>query len=1771
MQTSAKSRGDSRLDDLPQIHSTFFPPFSDSDRSDQEPAQLSAAIQDEAEADLTGDAVEAAAFGAAPQPFEMPDSFSVAPDTGSGTFVPDRGRGGIAEEQSPMAEGEGGALQSAPADLPPAANGSAHSQVTTLLDGLDVPPQAEQGLERAHTALSDTAVAEVGSRRTPFSELANAGADAALDGAGSRRVPVSDFAHADKAAGADGALAAGDLSAEVAGASFGGIAGPEPMWIPNDPDLSRQWHIENGSRYDINVTAVWDDYTGSGVLVGVVDDGIDYQHGDLDANYNFAADYDARSHDSDAYASDPADRHGTAVAGTIAAEADNGYGGSGVAPEAEIAGFRIGYGQNGSTSQVADALQQQVNVDISNNSWKYGGYFTDNFLSSGFASSAQAIEDAVTYGRDGLGTVFVFSGGNGGLTGDDVNYHNFQNSQYTIAVGALESDGSVANFSNPGAALLVSAPGLNVYTTDRPGSLGYSGGDFVSASGTSFSAPVVSGVIALMLEANPNLGYRDVQEILAYSAIKPVSSDAGWQENGATNWNGGGLTVSHEYGFGAVDALAAVRLAETWTAQSTMANLESISANSSPRTYLGDNTTISDTITIDSSNLVVDHVEVLLDLSHTFVGQLVVTLTSPDGTTSVLVNQPGEGTASQDNIRFTLDSVQFWGESGEGTWTLSVTDTGSGYTGQLNSWTLSLYGDATIGNDTYFYNDEYSVIADPDRQILIDNEGTDAINTSAVTTDVVLDLTPGGTSLLDGTSLFMGQGTVIENAYLGDGNDVVYGNDADNMILGGRGDDTLYGGIGFDTALYFGALDSYLVSEDASGAVSVTYFDGSVGIDDGSDLLFDFEALSFSGEIYFISDLLGTDPNSPPTATDDVVSVAEDGSLTVDVLANDSDPDGDSLTLSLASQPDHGQVTLNPDGTFTYTPDPNFNGADSFRYQIDDGRGGTTTATVAVTVSPVNDAPLAADDQAITGEGAPVTIDVLSNDGDVDGDALSAAVDSGPSHGTVVSNPDGTFTYTPDAGFTGSDSFTYIASDGAGGVDLATVAITVTRTNAAPIALDDAVATAEDTAVVIDALANDSDDDGDALSPTISSGPQHGSVVVNADGTFSYAPDGNYNGSDSFTYSVSDGQGGSDSATVSITVDPVNDAPIAVDDSAVAIANADALDQAAGVTIDALANDMDPDGDPLTASLTTNAAHGTVVANADGTFTYIPDAGFMGSDSFEYSVADGSGGTDTATVTVDVSEPNAISGTDGDDVLRGSAGPEHIYGRDGDDRIYGNGGNDLLDGGAGADLVVGGSEADVLIGGLGADTLYGRGGNDVFRYRDLADAGDEIRDFRIGEDVLDLSAVLASLGYSGNDPVADGVLQQVYSRASRGLEIWLDPDGPAGLEDAVLLATLRGIREPLQVGQDILIATGSQPPAGDPPAGDPPASTPPSVVDDAVQTDEDRAVVFDPLANDSDADGDPFFVASLGTAAHGAVELNADGTVTYTPEADFFGSDTFEYTVSDDTGAFSTGTVAVTVDPVNDAPTARDDTASTSEGTPVWIDVLANDSDVDGDSLTVAIETAASHGNVVVDADGGITYTPGAGFTGAESFTYALLDNQGGRDVATVTVNVGNANTILGTESDDVLAGTTGADHILGNGGDDRLYGRDGNDILDGGSGADRLVAGGGNDVLIGGAGADTLYGQAGSDVFKYGSIDDAGDRIADFTPGEDVLDLRDLLSDVEYDSLDEVLSQALDPGTDTVTIAVDPDGAAGPAGFESLVDLSNLGSLLDTSEDIYL
>ena len=658
---------------------------------------------------------------------------------------------------------------------------------------------------------------------------------------------------------------------------------------PNDPFLSRQWHLSA-----INADSVWNDYTGKGVKVGIVDDGVDYLHPDLAANYRTDLDYDALDRDNDAYSSASGDKHGTAVAGIIGADIDNGVGGAGVAPEASLIGYRIGFGSNGTGAALADALSRQVQVDVSNNSWAYSTPFQDNFNQTSFASMAASINNAVTNGRGELGTVFVFAAANYRSSGDNVNYHNFQNSPDTIAVGSLSSLGTYASYSNPGAALLVSAPGVSIYTTDRVGKAGYSSGDYTYFGGTSAAAPVVSGVVALMLEANPDLGYRDVQEILAFSATKPVESDHGWQTNGADTWNGGGLTVSHDYGFGQVDALAAVRLAETWHAQSTKANLQTVSQTSSPSQVIKAGGTITNSITFSNADLSLDQIQVALNISHGYRGALIVTLTSPSGTTSTLIDRPGNGGDSGQNIVFTLSSVQFWGEDPNGTWTIEVTNTSSTVAGRLNSWQLSLLGDVASDDTVYIFTDEYGTLADDaERSRLEDSSGIDTLNLAAVTGDIVLDLAPGATSMVAGRPLTISPDTIIENAILGDGNDIIVGNLKNNLLMGGRGNDILYGGGGYNTAVYLGDFADFKVTLRLDYSITVNFV-GDSGIDEGFDTLFDIDALLFNTVLYHVGDLF--DFTVPITDDGDGDTVADDGDG--DTVADDGDGDGDGDTVA---------------------------------------------------------------------------------------------------------------------------------------------------------------------------------------------------------------------------------------------------------------------------------------------------------------------------------------------------------------------------------------------------------------------------------------------------------------------------------------------------------------------------------------------------------------------------------------------------------------------------------------------------------------------------------------------------------------------------------------------------------------------------------------------------------------------------------------------------------------------------------------------------------
>ncbi|MEL6565489.1 MAG: tandem-95 repeat protein, partial [Pseudomonadota bacterium] len=285
--------------------------------------------------------------------------------------------------------------------------------------------------------------------------------------------------------------------------------------------------------------------------------------------------------------------------------------------------------------------------------------------------------------------------------------------------------------------------------------------------------------------------------------------------------------------------------------------------------------------------------------------------------------------------------------------------------------------------------------------------------------------------------------------------------------------------------------------------------------------------------------------NDAPVGGTDTVTTDEDTAVTFNPLANDSDVDGDTLTITGAVTSGGGIATVNADNTITYTPPLNASGTQIVTYTLSDGTT-STSVNAFITVNAVNDAPDAVDDSFSTAAGTTLNIaadGVLLNDTDVEGDVLSAVLDSGPSNGTLTLNSDGSFDYTPDAGFSGTDSFTYFANDGTEDSDTAaTVTISVTgASNTDPVAGDDAVTTNEDTSVTIDLLANDSDADGDALSVILGT-PGNGTVMFD-DGEYVYTPDTDFNGTDTFTYSVSDGNGGSDTATVTVTVDAVNDLP----------------------------------------------------------------------------------------------------------------------------------------------------------------------------------------------------------------------------------------------------------------------------------------------------------------------------------------------------------------------------------------------------------------------------------------------------------------------------------------------------------------------------------------------------------------------------------------------------------------------------------------------------
>jgi subtilisin-like proprotein convertase family protein len=488
-------------------------------------------------------------------------------------------------------------------------------------------------------------------------------------------------------------------------------------FVPNDPLFSQQWTLLNIGQHsatvgaDINVTNVWDNYRGTGIVVGVIDDGFQYTHPDLSANAMTSIHYDYRDNDNDPApvgVGAAADSHGTATAGVIAARGNNGIGLAGVAFEASLVGLRLIGGTAGDTQEGASLSHSNQVIHIYNNSW---GPNDDGLTKGGAGTLAlAALQTGVTSGRSGKGNIYVWAAGNGGIALDNAGYDSYNGSIYTISVGALNDLGQKADYSERGACLIVAAPSgaesgdgtrpQGTTTTDLVGENGYNlaaktvgpvGPDELADrdytqnyNGTSSAAPVVSGVVALMLQANPNLGWRDVQEVLIRTATQTDPTNNEWRTNKA------GFKFNPNFGAGRVNAGAAVALATNWSNLATMVTTNSEQSSLSVAIPDNDNNGITRSFDLSASNLRVEQAIVTVDITHANRGDLVINLVSPAGTISPLAELHNDTNANY--TAMTFRSTFNWGEDSKGVWHVQVSDRRAANTGTLTRVKLDVFG-----------------------------------------------------------------------------------------------------------------------------------------------------------------------------------------------------------------------------------------------------------------------------------------------------------------------------------------------------------------------------------------------------------------------------------------------------------------------------------------------------------------------------------------------------------------------------------------------------------------------------------------------------------------------------------------------------------------------------------------------------------------------------------------------------------------------------------------------------------------------------------------------------------------------------------------------------------------------------------------------------------------------------------------------------------------------------------------------------------------------
>ncbi|EPJ2732731.1 tandem-95 repeat protein, partial [Vibrio parahaemolyticus] len=759
--------------------------------------------------------------------------------------------------------------------------------------------------------------------------------------------------------------------------------------------------------------------------------------------------------------------------------------------------------------------------------------------------------------------------------------------------------------------------------------------------------------------------------------------------------------------------------------------------------------------------------------------------------------------------------------------------------------------------------------------------------------------------------------------------------------------------------------------------------------------------------------------NDAPTVENAIADqVLSEDFATYTIDLNEVFKDTDSSLEFSVSGNNSIQISI-VNGVATITPTADWNGKETITFTAKDPSGESVNQTVDFTVAPVVDIEA---DSADVVEDTPTIINVLGNDTFESTDkVVSLDAENGPKNGTVIVNNDGTVTYTPDDNYVGEDTFTYIVTSG-GVSESTTVSVDVTPENDAPVAKDDTAITDEDTPVTIDVLPNDTDVDGDKLSVESASVPKEQGTVEVVNGKLVFTPAENFNGDAEITYTVTDGQL-TDEAKVTVTVNPVNDAPTIK------------VDAVESITEDAVSTDMvvatltvrdtDTPEDQLTVSLENNSNGYFVLV---GNEVKLTQAGVDAVNNDELnlkdlaisaSVSDGVNPTasdsdslvvnrvnDAPTIKVDAVESITEDAVSTDTVLatltvRDTDTPE--------DQLTVS-----LENNSNGYFVLVGDEVKLTQAGVDAVN------NDELNLKDLtisASVSDGVNPTASDSDSLIVNRV--NDAPTVENAIADQVLSEDFATYTIDLnDAFKDSDSALNFSVSgnsnVLVSIENGIATITPTadwnGSETLTFTATDP-SGESVSQTVDFTVAPVVDIEADSADvvEDTPTIINVLGNDTFESTDK--VVSLDAdngPKNGTVIVNNDGTVTYTPDDNYVGKDTFTYVVTSG-GVSESTTVEVNVTPVNDAPVAKDDIATTQEDTAVIIDVLPNDSDVDGDKLSIQSASVPKEQGTVEVVDGKLVFTPAENFNGDAEITYTVTDGQL-TDEAKVTVTVNPVN-----------------------------------------------------------------------------------------------------------------------------------------------------------------